>query len=369
MAVGVLVLHAATMLSMPTHGHAQTVVEVGAWASDHAGLQGDGTGVFGAALTVTPGPLGLRGSVGVSRVGGPLSVGSLPEGAASNWFADLDAVLRLPVAPLQPYMFAGIGTEGRTEVRRARDGNWSFGGGVSVLPVHWLGIHVEARSRRALSGPATAAGAEGWEFRAGANVRIGAGRAADRQRGPADRGPRRSATRGRTRAEALYARLGRVGNEPGDPGDFGAPEDDIGEAPSYTRSSGSRATLASSVIDHGEQYLGVRYRWGGQDPEYGFDCSGFVQTIYRSQGVALPRVSRDQARSGSSLPLDIDTFVAGDLLFFASSGSRVDHVAVYVGDGTILHSSSSGGGVRYDRLDTSRGNWFVRHLVSARRVL
>jgi hypothetical protein len=60
---------------------------------------------------------------------------------------------------------------------------------------------------------------------------------------------------------------------------------------------------------------------------------------------------------------------AGDLLFFSQNGNVIDHVAIYAGNDRILHSTSSGGGVRYDDLTTARGKWFTDRVVAVRRVL
>jgi len=59
----------------------------------------------------------------------------------------------------------------------------------------------------------------------------------------------------------------------------------------------------------------------------------------------------------------------GDLMFFAAGGRRVDHVAIYAGEGRIIHATSGAGSVRYDGLDTDRGEWLLRRFVSSRRVL
>ncbi len=121
------------------------------------------------------------------------------------------------------------------------------------------------------------------------------------------------------------------------------------------------------VVARGEDYLGVPYKWGGSNPS-GFDCSGFVQYIYRDQGVSLPRTSRQMAHAGAEVPADVSWLREGDLMLFASEGSRIDHVAIYAGNNQILHSSSSGNGVRYDDLGSRRGRWYVTHMVAARRV-
>jgi cell wall-associated NlpC family hydrolase len=126
---------------------------------------------------------------------------------------------------------------------------------------------------------------------------------------------------------------------------------------------------AARVLATAKQYLGARYRYGGDTPAAGFDCSGFVQYVYSRHGVELPRTSRLQATAGRSLPLDVASLEPGDLLLFASTGKGVNHVAIYVGDNRILHSSAGAGGVVYDDLDTPRGRWYLKRHVASRRVL
>lgn len=134
-----------------------------------------------------------------------------------------------------------------------------------------------------------------------------------------------------------------------------------------TASRGGSSRAGARVVSTGEEYLGVPYKWGGSTPA-GFDCSGFVQYIYRDQGVSLPRTSRQMAHAGVSVPAHVSRLREGDLMLFASNGSRIDHVAIYAGDNRIIHSSSSGNGVRYDDLSSKRGRWYATHVVAARRV-
>lgn len=140
-----------------------------------------------------------------------------------------------------------------------------------------------------------------------------------------------------------------------------------GSARGSTVSRGGSSRAGAMVVSRGEQYLGAPYKWGGSTPA-GFDCSGFVQYIYRDQGVSLPRTSRQMAHAGAALPADVSWLREGDLMLFASNGSRIDHVAIYAGNNQIIHSSSSGNGVRYDDLGSGRGRWYVSHMVAARRV-
>jgi cell wall-associated NlpC family hydrolase len=132
-----------------------------------------------------------------------------------------------------------------------------------------------------------------------------------------------------------------------------------------------RATTASAarVLATADRYLGTRYRYGGDTPAAGFDCSGFVQYVFARHGVDLPRTSRQISQLGESVSLDRGELREGDLLFFAGNGTRIDHVAIYLGEDRIIHSTASGGGVRVESLTSARGEWFERRLVAARRVV
>jgi cell wall-associated NlpC family hydrolase len=141
------------------------------------------------------------------------------------------------------------------------------------------------------------------------------------------------------------------------------PEPSGRPAPSTSGSASAPRVLATA-----DDYLGVPYRWGGTSPRTGFDCSGYVQYVYRREGVELPRTSRQQAVAGMRRPTRWDAAGPGDLVMFAEPGEAISHVAFYAGKGRILHASASGGGVRYDDLGTRRGRWYRERLVAVRRV-
>ncbi|HUL50432.1 MAG TPA: C40 family peptidase [Gemmatimonadales bacterium] len=130
------------------------------------------------------------------------------------------------------------------------------------------------------------------------------------------------------------------------------------------------ARFATRVLEVAESYVNVPYRTGGSTPYGGFDAAGFVQYVFAREGVRLPRTLREMAQRGDAVSLRIGAARPGDLLFFASDGSTIDHVAIYAGHERIIHSTATGGGVRYDGLsDGDRGRWFAEHLVAARRIV
>ena len=123
------------------------------------------------------------------------------------------------------------------------------------------------------------------------------------------------------------------------------------------------------VLADAEQLVGTPYRFGGNSPTEGFDCSGFVHWVFLRQGIDLPRTARAMSKSGVRVAARRAVLLPGDLLFFAEKGAAVSHVAIYAGDGRIIHASSGQSAVPYEDLDSGRGEWFRRHVVSARRVM
>ena len=122
---------------------------------------------------------------------------------------------------------------------------------------------------------------------------------------------------------------------------------------------------ANAVLMRAIGLVGTPYRYGGNTPDGGFDCSGLVNYVFRDMlDLRLPRTSRELAAyQGPRIPMD--RLAAADLVFFGSSGS-VSHVGIYVGEGRFVHAPSTGGTVRLDRLD---GPYWRDHYSGAKRVL
>ncbi|ASL27053.1 peptidoglycan endopeptidase [Azotobacter chroococcum] len=130
---------------------------------------------------------------------------------------------------------------------------------------------------------------------------------------------------------------------------------------------GPPSPAAEDVLVRALGLVGTPYRWGGNTPDSGFDCSGLIGYVYReAAGLRLPRSTREMLamRAPGVRP---GALRSGDLVFFATDGSgRVSHAGIYVGEGRFVHAPSSGGTVRLDRL--ADGYWQGRYL-GARRVL
>lgn len=125
--------------------------------------------------------------------------------------------------------------------------------------------------------------------------------------------------------------------------------------------------VAEDVLFSALGLVGTPYRYGGNTPDSGFDCSGLIGYVYRgAAGVALPRTTVEMSRMRSA-NVGRDALQAGDLLFFATDGGRrVSHAAIYVGEGRFVHAPSSGGTVRLDSL----GNrYWAKTYLGAKRVL
>ncbi len=102
------------------------------------------------------------------------------------------------------------------------------------------------------------------------------------------------------------------------------------------------SAVRTAIVAYAKQFLGNPYVYGGTSLTNGADCSGFTMRIFEHFGVSTGRTSRDQAANGKEISLD--QIQPGDLLFYAS-GKTINHVALYIGDGKIIHASTSKTGI------------------------
>ena len=307
---------------------------------------------------VSDGMWGLRLGVGMDAAGTALAPLVPAEGSSGAWSSDMDLGLNLArvararalFGRTEPSLFVGAGGAGvaTTDPESGERSStfvptWSLGARGGYAVTRRLGLEVEARRRETIGEVPSEEYPvrEGWEYRIGMALRLG------------------GATASGVIAPPPAVPLASAATTPAS----------TAAAPAVAEIVAASEAIAAATVETAGRFIGTRYRWGGASPADGFDCSGFVQYVFRQQGIELPRVSRDQARAGTELPTDLTGLEPGDLLFFAQSGPSIDHVAIYAGDGRIVHSSRSGYGVRYDELTGGRGRWYARHLVAVRRII
>lgn len=122
-------------------------------------------------------------------------------------------------------------------------------------------------------------------------------------------------------------------------------------------------SLGQKVVLTAGRFLGTAYRWGGESADAGFDCSGLTMTVYRLNGLDLPRNSRDQFHAGT--PVKRSALKQGDLVFFATGRPRrVSHVGIYTGGGRFIHAPGRGKSIRTASLSSA---YFNRRYMGARR--
>lgn len=130
--------------------------------------------------------------------------------------------------------------------------------------------------------------------------------------------------------------------------------------------SAASAGEANNILFRAIGLVGTPYRWGGNTPAGGFDCSGLVDYIYRTAtGIKLPRTSHEMAAVDGQKVRRMTQLASGDLVFF-DIGGAISHVGVYVGKGRFVHAPNSGGTVRLDDID---GPYWGDHFAYGRRVL
>ena len=127
-------------------------------------------------------------------------------------------------------------------------------------------------------------------------------------------------------------------------------------------SSGSSAT-GSRIVSYAQQFVGNPYRYGGNSLTNGIDCSGFTQQIMAKFGYSISRTSSSQ--SGDGRAVSTSNLRAGDLVFYGDGGS-IDHVALYIGGGQVVHASNS---APYPRGGIKISNVNYRTPICARRII
>ena len=131
------------------------------------------------------------------------------------------------------------------------------------------------------------------------------------------------------------------------------------------------STVSTAVVDKTEtlinnamQLIGVRYRWGGNTPQSGLDCSGFVRYVFNDTfGFLLPRKSAQMSKVG--LEIGKEELRPGDLVFFNTMRHAFSHVGIYVGNNKFIHAPSKGKSIRVD--DMTKVYWEKRY-NGARRL-
>lgn len=127
--------------------------------------------------------------------------------------------------------------------------------------------------------------------------------------------------------------------------------------------AGNTTSKADKIIATAKKYIGVPYVWGGESPS-GFDCSGFVQYVFKVHGISLNRTTETQYKHGSYVSKS--NLKPGDLVFFQNTyRAGISHVGIYIGNGQFIHASSSKG-VTISNLSSS---YYTSHYYGARRIL
>lgn len=137
-----------------------------------------------------------------------------------------------------------------------------------------------------------------------------------------------------------------------------------GDAGNQSSAPGSYIDNVRDVIFYALSMVGINYRWGGNSPQTGFDCSGLVSHVFRHiSGLVLPRDSYAMARLGRSV--DVGELRPGDLVFFNTMRRPFSHVGIYLGDKRFIHAPSAGKSVQI--VNMTESYWSSRY-NGARRI-
>ena len=141
---------------------------------------------------------------------------------------------------------------------------------------------------------------------------------------------------------------------------FTPAKDSSSGASSDGSGSSTKQSRRSQLVNYALQFVGNRYVWGGTSLTNGVDCSGFTMRVMEKFGVSLPHYSGSQAQMGKKVTSA--TMKPGDLIFYAGSNGKVNHVAIYIGNGRIVHAASRRSGIK-------TSTWNYRTPVTIRSML
>ena len=123
-------------------------------------------------------------------------------------------------------------------------------------------------------------------------------------------------------------------------------------------------TWAHEILMNAFSLTGIKYKYGGNSPETGFDCSGFVRYVFQqAANLTLPHGARALSQLGQHIP--INQLQPGDLVFFDTLRSAFSHVGIYVGEGKFIHAPSSGGGIHVVNMEEE---YWAKRFNGARRI-
>jgi cell wall-associated NlpC family hydrolase len=131
--------------------------------------------------------------------------------------------------------------------------------------------------------------------------------------------------------------------------------------------SASASSLRDSVVALARAQVGRRYRYGGQSPDRGFDCSGFVRYVLAALSLDVPRTAAQLERTGIAVERDTSGLRPGDLLTFGA-GRKASHVGIYIGNGRYIHASSKAGRVIESPIDRAP-HPLIKQWRGARRIV
>jgi len=142
------------------------------------------------------------------------------------------------------------------------------------------------------------------------------------------------------------------------------PESQIQNEESKDKDTNSIFTVPKQIILNALANVGVQYRWGGESAITGFDCSGFVRSVFlKAVGITLPRTATEMSRVGT--PVQLSDLLPGDLIFFKNARGNFAHVGIYIGMSRFIHAPQTGSAIQIEDLNNQS---YFKRFTGGRRV-